>query len=351
DLGTWLPLHLFLAGGLATVISGATVLFTVTWAAAPAPPRRVLALQRGCVAAGAAGVALARLTGAPSPVLAAAGVAFAAGLALLGAVLVVTVRRGVERRYDAAVAWYVAAVAAGIAAAGAGTALGTGRTWGDLRTAHVALNLLGLVGLVIGGTLPSFAATVGRTRMAPWATAARHRALLAWQVAALATAVAGSVARAPALAAAGLGAYAAGLLATAALLPRPGARKVVWAGPRLAGLWAGVAWWVAACAAAAVTVARDGTPLAGRWLLVLAVAGYGQILWASLAYLAPMLRGGGHERLSAGFATTRSWPGFAAANAAGVGLALGAGVIVPVAVAVWVLDAAWRAAALRREAA
>ncbi|HEX6418871.1 MAG TPA: hypothetical protein VFZ77_10245, partial [Acidimicrobiales bacterium] len=46
DLGTWLPLHLFLAGGLATVISGATVLFTVTWAAAPAPPRRVLALQR-----------------------------------------------------------------------------------------------------------------------------------------------------------------------------------------------------------------------------------------------------------------------------------------------------------------
>ncbi|HET9611478.1 MAG TPA: hypothetical protein VFP06_17830, partial [Acidimicrobiales bacterium] len=49
DLGTWLPLHLFLAGGVTAAISGATVLFTVTWAAAPAPPGRLLAVQRACV--------------------------------------------------------------------------------------------------------------------------------------------------------------------------------------------------------------------------------------------------------------------------------------------------------------
>ena len=39
----------------------------------------------------------------------------------------------------------------------------------------------------------------------------------------------------------------------------------------------------------------------------LVLGGYVQILVASLAYLAPVLRGGGHVRLSAGFATTRSW--------------------------------------------
>src|SRR3546814_14742063 len=61
--------------------------------------------------------------------------------------------------------------------------------------------------------------------------------------------------------------------------------------------------------------------LGGRWLLVLVVAGYGQILWGSLAYVVPMLRGGGHERLGEGFAVTRSWLGLGAAHAAGIALA------------------------------
>lgn len=351
DLGTWLPLHLFLAGGVTAAISGATVLFTVTWAAAPAPPGRLLAVQRACVGAGAGGLAVARLADAPAAALAVAGVTFAGGLALLGAVLVVTVRRGVERRYDVAVAWYVAAVAAGLAAAGFGVGLGTGHVWGDLRTAHVALNLLGLVGLVIAGTLPTFAATAGRTRLAPGATPARHGRALAWQVGSLAVVVAGALAGVDAATAAGLVAYGLGLVLVLALLPRPGLRRLAWAGPRLAGLWVGAGWWLAACGAGAAEAARGGVPLTGRWLVVLVVAGYGQILWASFAYLVPVLRGGGHERLSAGFATTRSWVGFGAVNAAGAGLLAGSAPVVQVAIAVWLLDAGVRGAALRRRAA
>lgn len=347
DLGTWLPLHLFLAGGVTAAISGATVLFTITWAAAPAPPARLLALQRACIGAGAGGVAGARLLSAPPALLALAGAAFAAGLVLLGATLVVTVRRGVERRYDVAVAWYVTGIAAGLAAAGLGVALGTGHAWGDLRTAHVALNLLGLVGLVIAGTQPTFAATAGRTRMAPAATPERHRVVLAWQAVSLAVLSIGAVRGVPAVTAAGLAAYGLGLVMVLTLLPRPGPRKVAWAGPRLAGLWAGLGWWTAACAAAAVEAVRGGTPLTGRWLLVLAVGGYGQILWASLAYLVPVLRGGGHERLSAAFATTRSWRGLAAVNVAGVGLLVGQGAVAQVAIGLWAADAALRATALR----
>src|SRR3546814_14854096 len=85
------------------------------------------------------------------------------------------------------------------------------------------------------------------------------------------------------------------------------------------GLWAGGAWWSLAVAATAVEAGRDESILlGGRWLLVLVVAGYGQILWGSLAYVVPMLRGGGHERLGEGFAVTRSWLGLGAANAAGI---------------------------------
>jgi hypothetical protein len=59
----------------------------------------------------------------------------------------------------------------------------------------------------------------------------------------------------------------------------------------------------------------------------------------------PMLRGGGPERLSEGFASTRSWLGFAAANAAAVSVAASLPADVAAAtVAVWVLDSAWRAA-------
>src|SRR5690606_6925670 len=102
-LGRWLPLHLFLAGALPLAISGATVLFTVTWAAAAPPRRGVLAAQRGAVAVGAAGIAAARLLELPAAALGVAGATFAAGLAALGVVLVATVRRGVERRFDVAV--------------------------------------------------------------------------------------------------------------------------------------------------------------------------------------------------------------------------------------------------------
>jgi hypothetical protein len=94
-----------------------------------------------------------------------------------------------------------------------------------------------------------------------------------------------------------------------------------------------------------VDAATGRSVLAGRWLLVLVVAGYGQILWGSLAYLLPMLRGGGHRRLGEGFAVTRSWIGLGAVNVAGACLAAGLpDAIAGAAIAVWALDAAWRAA-------
>ena len=84
--------------------------------------------------------------------------------------------------------------------------------------------------------------------------------------------------------------------------------------------------------------------LSGRWLVVLAIAGYGQILWGSLAYLLPMLRGGGPERLAEGFAATRSWFGLAAIEGAGLAIAVGSPAAAGIGMAVATIDATWRAA-------
>lgn len=342
---TWLPLHLFLAGGVVLAISGVSLMLAVTWSAAPAPPAGMARAQRWFVAAGAAGVVAGREREIGDAFVEVAGSVYLAGLVLLAGLLLGTVRRGVERRFDPAVAAYLAALAAGVVGVALGVATATGSLSVGGRAAHRTLNVLGLVGLVVGGTMPYFAATVGRSRMARHASARRLWAAVAWQAAAVAAAATGLGSGWDAVGAAGLGAYAVGITGVLYLLPRPTRRQLRWAGPRLLAVWLGATWWVAAVTASAIGAGR-GEPgvLTGRWLGVLVVAGYAQILWGSLAYLLPMLRGGGHERLGEGFAVTRSWIGLAAANVAGLGLALSLPVVAPAAAGVWVADGAWRAA-------
>ena len=341
----WLPLHLFLAGGVLLAISGVSLMLTVTWSAAPAPANGWVVLQRMCIAVGAAGVGFGREAGAPHGIVAGAGGLYLSGLMLLAVLLMVTVRRGVERRFDVAVGAYLAALAAGAAGVGVGIAMVLDAATEATRAAHLTANLLGLVGLVVGGTMPFFAATVGRARMSPRATPRRLALTLGWQVTALTAAVAGLALDARAPATAGLAAYATGIVGTLASLPRPARRQLRWAGPRLVGLWAGATWWIVAVSATAIDVSAGRTAFAGRWLPVLVIAGYAQILWGSLAYLLPMLRGGGHERLGEGFEATRSWLGLGAANVAGLTVALALpGVATAAAVTVWALDSAWRAA-------
>jgi len=212
-----------------------------------------------------------------------------------------------------------------------------------LRAAHVTVNLLGLVGFTIGGTLPFFASTVARSKMATRTTPRRLAVTLAWQMCAVTLAATSSATQHPAVAAVGWFAYAAGVVAALVWMPSLTRRQLTWAGPRLLAMWVGAIWWIIAVVATAVDLLGDRIVLGGPWLAVLVVSGYAQIVWGSLAYLLPMLRGGGPQRLSEGFATTRSWLGFAAINTAGVAFAAGWAPVAGVAVAVWVLDGAIRA--------
>lgn len=349
--GRWLALHLLLAGGLVLAISGVSLMLAVTWSAAPAPADRWAWAQRLLVAVGAAGVAAGRHWELGSGVIAAAGLAYVVGIVLLAVLLVTTVRAGVERRFDPAVGAYVVALAAGLAGVAVGLHMALDAPTLALRHAHVTLNLLGLVGLVVGGTLPYFAATVGRSRMARHASARRLVATVVVLAGGLVASTTGFLTELAGLAAAGLVVYATGVVAAMSDMPRPTRRTLRWAGPRLLGLWAGAGWWATALVALALGAGDGpGVTMAGRWTTVVVVAGYLQILWGSLAYLLPVLRGGGHERLGAGFTTTRSWLGLAAANAAGVALVLDAGTVASIVLVVWGIDTAARLGLVLRRA-
>lgn len=349
DTGSWLPLHLFLVGALLNAISGATQMLAVTWSSSPAPHPRAAAVQRWSLAAGAAGVAFGREVDAEA-VTAAGGVGVAAGLGLLAVSLARIRHTAVTDRFAPAIEAYLVAVAFGLAGTALGVMLATGAAsgqWVEQRAAHVAINVFGLVGIVIIGTLPYFTATQARTKMSPAATPGRLRAVTALVALATIAAAAGHLLGRPALAATGLGAYVAGIGATLALVPRLGRRQLGWAGPRLVQLGAGVAWWAATTVALAVDVATEGTA-ESTILRAMVVGGFAQILMASLAYLGPVLRGGGHRRLTEGFALTGSWLSVASANVAAAGAAAGASAVLAAGLAVWAADTAVRGARLAR---
>lgn len=179
------------------------------------------AIQRSPIATGAAGVALGREGGLPGPIVAVAGSFYLAGLLTLAWLLVTTIRRSVERRFDVAVAFYVAAIAAGVVGVALGIVMAAGSPSATTRAAHVTANLLGVVGLMIAGTMPFFAATVGRSRMSPRARPKRLALTLCWMASALAVAVVALAVEAGTVAAVGLGGYALGIGGVLWLLPRP----------------------------------------------------------------------------------------------------------------------------------
>jgi hypothetical protein len=351
--GSWLPLHLLFVGALLSAISGATQLLAVTWSAAPAPPARLVNAQRALIVLGAAGIAAGREAGDRLALLVPSGSAVVAALALLAVLLVGIRRRSVQGRFQAAIDHYLVALAAGVAACAAGVVLAGGwaASWGGealvrLREAHLTTNLLGLVGLVIAGTVPFFAATQARVKLGPRLGVRAQQVVLAVLGGGLLVAVVGLASGHPLVTAAGLSAYVAGLAGMCALLPRLRAKQYRWAGARLIMLLAGIGWWVGCVAAAAGRAALGRSPFPEPLIGALAVGGYAQILVSSLAYLGPVLRGGDHRRLSEGFATTRSPVALVGLNVAAAGALAARGWLVGVALVAAGVDGAWRAVRL-----
>ncbi|MDZ7674784.1 MAG: hypothetical protein U5K30_06940 [Acidimicrobiales bacterium] len=347
DTGAWLPLHLFLVGGLVSAIAGVTQMLAVTWSTAPAPPDGLAATQRWLMVAGV----LAIVAGRELDVVALLGGGGVAVAVVVVSLWVSLVRiRGVAAtdRFHPAIDGYLIAFAWALVGVLAGIALAadqSGAWWARVRDAHIAVNVFGLVGTVIVATLPYFVATQARMKMSRRATPLRMRTVSVSTAVAVACAVGGHLGELPGLSGAGYLAYALVLVASVSHLRAVRSRQLRWAGPRLVQLGMGVAWWIGGTVALALDefgVSVDRTAV----LRVIALGGFAQILVASFAYLGPVLRAGGHERLTAGFATTRSWVSLVAANVAAVSLTLGAEAAALAALGIWVLDTVVRAIVL-----
>ena len=344
--GWWLPLHLFVVGGLLSAVSAVTQMLAVTWSAAPAPRAVVARTQRWCLALGAVGLVIGHER-AVRWLFVAGGVAVIAAMIALAPILWHVRRHAITDRFAPAIEAYVAAVVAGAVGMSLGVVLGVERAGTrivEIRGTHLILNLFGLVGLVIAGTLPYFSATQVRTKMSRRARPTAMRVTFLWLAVAVVAAATGRIVDRPAVAAGGLIGYALGLVAIAALLPMYGRRQLGWAGPRAVQLLAGLAWWAAMTVALAVEIVQGGSDQA--ILEALVIGGWAQILVASLAYLGPVLRGGGHRRLTSGFAVSRSWLSLIAANVAATAALTGHDRTMGVALVVWLADFAIRATLL-----
>jgi nitrite reductase (NO-forming) len=165
-----------------------------------------------------------------------------------------------------------------------------------VRVAHVAVNLLGWVGLTVLGTLVTLWPTMLRTRIDERAERASRQAL-PLLVLALGVVVTAAGADRPAAVAAGI----LGYLAAAAWLVVPMARAARAKPPLSFPTWsvaAGIAWLLGGLAVVAVRLLQTGS-WAGTAAALDAVAPYlaggfvAQVLLGALSYLVPVVLGGG----------------------------------------------------------
>lgn len=341
----WGPLHAFLAGTVLLAISGAAQMFTITWASAPAPSRSLATFQRWAVAGGTT-LVLVGVAGRVEVLTWIGASAVAAGLVALTVSIVGAVRRSLLRRFDLSARFYVTAFVSGVAGVGLGATLGSGSA-GDLvvsaRLVHSHLNLLGLVGLTIIGTIPTFLPTTAHHR-----AVSGREALVAWWSTLAGVILIGAGLWGPATLV-GMGNL---LIAASALLILAGILTRLWAkgSERLpfVQVTLGVVWLTAWAVFDGVGILQTGTsPVFGRWAGAAVIAGVGQVLAGSLAYIVPVLLGPPLSPTES-ILTRWRWIPLILVNLGGLALAAGFEVVAVIALGSWVLDMLVRVVTLAR---
>jgi hypothetical protein len=294
----WLLIHLLLAGAATNAILiwsthfTDAVLRTRDDAGRRAEGARLFLLNLGVLGVLVGGTLDAGWWG-----VAGAATAFVAVLAHLLA-LAGRLRRALPARFGITVRYYLSATVALLLGIPAGAWLLVLDEDAQPRLVlfHAHVNLLGWVLLTVLGTLLTLWPTVLRTRMADGATRASGRALPVC-LAGLVAVATGVLAWWPVLATVGLGLLAGGVL----MVALPGVAEARARPPVSFAAWsiaASVAWLLVALAVDAQVVltaadpraAADGLDLVLPPLLVGFVA---QVLVGALAYLLPMVLGGG----------------------------------------------------------
>ncbi len=176
-LPPWLPLHLALAGGASTAISGVMPFFVAALAAGNPAPVRLRVTSVALVAIGAALVSVRGFAPSADLVPATGGCVYLAGIGAVALAVRASGRAGLMIRRPVVTAGYMLA----LLNVAIGTSLGTLAAagwppvldrWAELRPAHAWTNVLGFVSLIIVSTLLHFLPTVLGTRIVPRGSAA-----------------------------------------------------------------------------------------------------------------------------------------------------------------------------------
>lgn len=296
----WLLVHLLLLGAVSTAILVWSQHFADTLLRRPALGGRVgLTVRLTAHTVGAVAVMVGIAGSVGSLVVAGAVLVAAAALAQVGTIVVQS-RAALPSRFGHAVRYYVAAGLVLPVAVACGVVMARGDVsdvvHARLYVAHVALALLGWVGLTVLGTLVVLWPTVLHARIEPAQEVAGRRAL---PVALLGLVLVAAGAASGSRVLVGLGALVVALgTAIGGSIMIAQART---AAPRTYAAWslAAAVAWLAACTVAfgALVVAAPGWVRAADDVRVLvapfAVGFAAQILVGSLSYLLPVVLGGG----------------------------------------------------------
>ncbi|SES48746.1 nitrite reductase (NO-forming) [Pedococcus cremeus] len=294
----WLLVHLLLLGAVTNAVFVWSAHFADALLKNPSPSRRGQVVRLVVLNAGVLAVVAGIVTGTWTLTLAGAvGVGGAA--AAHGVAIALQGHRALPSRFGASVRYYVAASACLPVGAALGTLLA--RHLGELLhgrlvLAHVAVNVLGWLGLTVLGTLLTLWPTILRTRIAEGAERQSRQALpvlVVSLVLVIAAALAGvRVVTGVAL----LGYLAAALWSLRPMLSAARAKP-----PQTYAAWsvlAAVAWlavslaWLAGLVLLAPDWAAAGEAT-HRVAVPLAAGFAAQVLLGALTYLLPVVRGGG----------------------------------------------------------
>lgn len=330
----WGPLHAFLAGTVLLAISGASQMFTITWSSTVPPSRTLVATQRWLLVSGV-GAALVGVTFDVPMLAGLGGGAAVAGLVLLGSLIHASVRRSLLHRFDLSARFYLTAFAAGTLGIGLGTMMGAGvasDSLANVRSVHAHLNLVGLVGLTIIGTVPTLLPTTAYSR-----SVSGREAVIAWWLALVGIAAVTVGLWLPELVGAGTIFIAvAGVLILGGILGRlwdRGRRKLTFLQITIGTLWL-IGWSL--IDGFQVMIGEPMIHFSG-WTGAVVLAGVGQVLAGSLAYLVPVLKGSpfvANRRIMERWL----WLPLITLNAAGLALGAGLHTASVILSSVWVAD-------------
>ena len=294
----WLMIHLLLLGAAGHAILVWSRYFADTLLRCPPTPRREQSQRLALFNLGVLAVAVG-VPGGWWPPTVAGAVAVGIAVVLHVASLVRGLRGRFSSRFAPTVRYYV--VAGSLLPVGAALGTWLARGLADpldtrVRVAHVAVNLLGWVGLTVLGTLVTLWPTMLRTRIDERVERSSRAAL---PVLVLGLGLVGLAAWAdrPAAVAAGLLTYLAGALWLVAPMVRAARAKP----PASFATWsvaAGVAWLFGGLGVMGAQLLRSGT-WAGTATALESVAPYlaagfvAQVLLGALSYLVPVVLGGG----------------------------------------------------------